>query len=1736
MPNPNLYNISPLNRYEATTATAADSMGLTNNITGGVLATVVDLGVTTFNSLTPESMDANTADLLGRINSNALQVYEENPETIRAASFVTGLVLPVGLSIKAMGMMRSGMKGANWFNNQGRVNQLAKVDKAYKNAGASSAEYKLAKGQLYKGMAVNAVADNVAAEAAILATLNAHPWMEDYQKDLGTNFLISVALGGAIQSGIGTLTTRAAVRKMAANTDKEFAQIAAHVFGATPVNRMEHTGVQLAGRNQRVEDLGAWIAAAEDAADPLVLSQITVDSLKVVKLQEEGRFVNDFLAMSSDEIKALETVDRDFFLDRVKRIDFAGIDALKFATVNSKQHARIDRNVNKGLKETVDLFVSKITKSTGEVKLYPRDAIYSPVHKAWFSMNEGVDYLTIADLNTTLKELSTQTDNTLGRIARSDQSLINLVESSARIEADFAKTLLVVDKMDIDQIGKLVVASDDLSMLKAIQARLSVLSKTGDVSKVRIKVSGKVASAEAREIAVLNKAGVAPGFLHNLRKLAATDWDNYTVPTTMKELSTTDAIATLRKNPNSAKLRNMASRQADSEGFVYLYKTTGKTPTGVAIHTLLPSGKVDNALLYRVHVDDILGTITQDAKKQQILVRQSEKLTEEQVTRNAIPLVPVGEATTPKVTQLTSDTIASHLAQTNSAEIITLSRLNLGVEAIALRTGTPVSAVNAVLSGDAAGQSFTKFNSVADVEEALKVTNKALQVHANVDKIPTAEMAANLNAQTLDSISQGVIEYYLKTSSSPFVRKIAEDLTTAEIRAQIHFLKESLPDLLPSNVKSSLFRSADSVLEDLGAIGQYATALGKQRINAGNSVLDNITRPMSNIFAEISLDATKTIELNTAINLNAGQSGYRFYKDGQFWRFGDAPGAGSLSIDDMLAMDNKTFRGFANTVDNSAGYETYNVLPIKMKDAEYRVVSPEVREALDIMQHSGRDMYHLANAQHQAIGKGMLNDIGLWIPAFNVRDKQIAYVFNKVTQETSMIMAKTTDELNDGIKSYEASQGAAMKNIDIIRKDQQEAYNAMAGRHDPMYMSVADVSRQKSGAAASAIVSTGTDIMTDIIRSYDSQINRHLDNIFELQLAPIITATKNLSDISQMGFSDAATGIVGKMAGKPVDPGAIIKNIIMGKPNINQSPAWAAWQQPVQVATDLGLKTISNILAPVLSPLMKGAATSRNADDWTRVVREMEDKGIVNPFQVFDTLTGQFRVSNEFGKKQFLSQAGLEVEALTPRTVALGNALAATSLLRFAELSQPLVNMLSLPILTSAAVRRDFAKSLGGAKLTSDPVFSVAKTMMDGVRLMNHSTASKKWDDLADQANLYGRDWQEVNGIMQQSRKVDPGILSSLENALESNVVKMMSKPADMSEGLVRRVTFFTGITLAKRAYPGISDAGAMTFARDFMDKSIGNYTAAQRPAMFQGTFGMGLGLFQTYMLTLAQSMFRQIEQRQFAELGKMMLVQGTIFGSGSLPGFHLVSETIGEHFSDDSVDLTTGTFRALPNKAAELLLYGLPSQLIGIHTRGDIQPRVPNPFQGLNSVAAINLTGQMFKAMKRTATAAFTVDESAGIALLESLSLQSVSRPLARISELATGHSITARGNIVSKDAEMYTVQSIASRIFAARPLAEIKAREAMHLDSLYSSLDQDRRSVLTNSLKSHLRNGSLHDEKVDRLAFEYLRTGSPEGWRSAVNTAIAQVRNPGSHTVVNALHPNSPTLLMIDDLEGGN
>ena len=54
--------------------------------------------------------------------------------------------------------------------------------------------------------------------------------------------------------------------------------------------------------------------------------------------------------------------------------------------------------------------------------------------------------------------------------------------------------------------------------------------------------------------------------------------------------------------------------------------------------------------------------------------------------------------------------------------------------------------------------------------------------------------------------------------------------------------------------------------------------------------------------------------------------------------------------------------------------------------------------------------------------------------------------------------------------------------------------------------------------------------------------------------------------------------------------------------------------------------------------------------------------------------------------------------------------------------------------------------------------------------------------------------------------------------------------------------------------------------------------------------------------------------------------------------------------------------------------------------------------------------------------------------------------------------------------------------------------------------------------------------------VALRELKEGSKvarSGWRSAVNTAIAQTTTTSGNTVRNYLKPNSPFFMMVDDLE---
>lgn len=107
-------------------------------------------------------------------------------------------------------------------------------------------------------------------------------------------------------------------------------------------------------------------------------------------------------------------------------------------------------------------------------------------------------------------------------------------------------------------------------------------------------------------------------------------------------------------------------------------------------------------------------------------------------------------------------------------------------------------------------------------------------------------------------------------------------------------------------------------------------------------------------------------------------------------------------------------------------------------------------------------------------------------------------------------------------------------------------------------------------------------------------------------------------------------------------------------------------------------------------------------------------------------------------------------------------------------------------------------------------------------------------------------------------------------------------------------------------------------------------------------------------------------------------------------------------------------------------------------------------------------------------------------------------------------------------------------ARVLGTRPLEEQKLRDADHLNRFYGSLDRDARNKAMASIKTAIRNENLTDEKLSKVAEEYMKHGgTPRGWKSAVNTAIAQTNTAGKEVFLHKLKDDNPLNFMIDNLD---
>ena len=1738
-----------LGKYQLQTAAAGQQMNMGAELVHGSVAAVTDLAVSVWNSLTPEKYSATTEDLLGRIDKDALQVYSEHPDAIHAASFIGGVILPTGLAFKGLNALRAGSKSVNWFSKAGETSRLEAVERAFANSKGYSVARNEAKGAMYKAMAANMLVDNVAAEAALVLTMNAHPYMEDYMDDLGSNFLLYAAIGTGIGGALGTIGVKASIRGV--EQPLETAAIQTLSTGTGHVSRGMNVGNQLLVRGQNISNWEATLARHNSKEVPL--NTFTEEVLKYTIQSEKAALIKDFQAMSIGALKDAPVDEVNTILGRMKGdLRFGYTDQVSYTTVSGKAIPEVKTGF---LPESALNFIKKVTNAKGDTKVASNKAVYLPEHDAFVSLKEADDYLPLANSGETLKTLS-KVEPDFGKLPRSDKLLEAEILSTPELEADFAKALATLLVKNVDELNKLKVNPDDLPMMKGIIAKLADMPP-----EEAAKVTGMLFTREAptwgmQQKAAIKSAGFSKKYLTDLAEIDKNRkqfhiYDNRTeralsdfsegaatgirtwvrghtqhlrsaallklhpqlrVETSADLTRAKMALDEMLNHNNTRAFKAALTPLMDAEGNVLLYRGMNNAPRGhqaIESYSLNPgkAAAFGQNRLYKVHVDDIVGSLEdlgptgKNISNSEILVlnratRENAIVTHESAAPSKFfssegELVIPEAVTSAGVVESNLPAIIQSVRETEAKLVATLRNAGYKDESIALRVGMSQENFNSayVIGGNGAGAGMPKFTTLADIEMALNPANKALTLATNLNKVHFAEMRGRLSAKSLDTMNADIIEMIIHGSSDPIVRGVGELVGSRDSKILLQNLLGNLDEVTVSGLRSTMFRSANTAVESFGIAGTIATRIGQDVTHYVNATTEKLVKPIANAALVISRSPALIAETNMAVAVNASIAGKRAYKNRQFITFVKNLETGE--IEEVAA---------------------------KYMGKEFTVASDEVDTLFKAMEVAGRSMYALNNTSNKVLGKAPLSDIGFWIPAFNPRNKELAYVI--APEGTSILWARTSAELNDKVLAYERTAKLEGRNVQVVTKDKgQEHYNKLVGREDPMYMQMADVSMQHTGSSTPALLPTNMEMLTDIINSYDHLVSNGVTKLVDIQLSPVMDRLQRISELSQMGHNPAAMGAVQKGTKAQKDPGMVMRNILLGKGQLSQHASWSDWQQKMQVGTDIALEQLSKLTTPVFQKI--GTTADRNPETWIQLNKELADKGLT-PFKAVDDY------------QRYLAEGRVVSENLTPRAVALSNAVAATTLLKFLELAQPFVNMISLPILTSGAMRKQMAQNFMGAEKAALPAhYGVTAHMFDSVRFMN-SAEGMRVMKLGEDRNLFASIVSEANEAMRHAKSLDPGLISKGETIIKSQFVENASFASNWSESMVRRMSFANGWYLAKKMYPGLDDVGNMTFARSFMDEAIGNYSSAQRPALFQGTFGVAMGLFQTYMLTLAQQLYRGIERKDWIGLSKQMLTQTSIFGASSLPGFHLVSEQIGAHLSDDHVDLTSGTFRAIGDDNATTLLYGLPSLLgVGATTRGDIQPRIPNPIQGLDSLAAVNLTKQVWKASTDLASAAIQADADTGKAFMQALSVQSISRPVARLSELVTGESITGAGHLVADNAEVYTTQGILARVMATRPIEEIKARQAMHLDSTYKSVEGEARRKVIKQLRTHISNGDLDAAKVQRLQYEYLRTGAPSGWRQAVNEAMLERVKGGDRSVKDRLRPDAPYQRMIDDLD---
>ena len=309
-----------------------------------------------------------------------------------------------------------------------------------------------------------------------------------------------------------------------------------------------------------------------------------------------------------------------------------------------------------------------------------------------------------------------------------------------------------------------------------------------------------------------------------------------------------------------------------------------------------------------------------------------------------------------------------------------------------------------------------------------------------------------------------------------------------------------------------------------------------------------------------------------------------------------------------------------------------------------------------------------------------------------------------------------------------------------------------------------------------------------------------------------------------------------------------------------------------------------------------------------------------------------------------------------------------------------------------------------------------------------------------------------------------------------------------------------------------------LSYINTFVNRTQGNYLAAQRPMLFQGPIGQAIGLFQTYQFNLIQQLLRHVGEGHSKDAMTLLALQGTIHGMSGLPAFNAINTHIVGTASGNTEhkDAYTTVYGIAGKEGGDWLMYGGASNMLGLidpdlkvnlYTRGDINPRhvtiVPtNPA----TVPIVQASGKFFANLFGTAKQ-LAAGGDVSTTLLQGLEHNSISRPLAGLAQALKGldnpqaasYATTKKGNVIAAN-DLLSLANL-TRLAGGKPMDEAVAMDAVYRYKAYALADQNKRNTIGRALKSTMIGGAVPtQEQIEEFAGKYAEAGGRQedfaGW----------------------------------------